>query len=178
MNYIDIIEEAFIKNKYRSYLEIGCQYDACFRRIPAERKVGVDPYMGGTHRMTSSQYWFENAETFDCIFIDGLHESSQVYEDIINAMHRLNPGGVIFVHDIHPESEIMQRVPRETGEWTGDVWKAWKKTKHECPDFEFEEIDIKYGLGKIRHGKNPEPMIAMYTNEMTYSKDYASKNHA
>ena len=36
--------------------------------------VGVDPLLGGTHRMTSDAFFAANADAFDLIFIDGLHQ--------------------------------------------------------------------------------------------------------
>lgn len=36
--------------------------------------VGVDPLLGGTHRMTSDAFFAANTEHFDLIFIDGLHQ--------------------------------------------------------------------------------------------------------
>ena len=45
--------------------------------------IGVDPMSGGTHRMTSDEFFRRNREQwhykFDLVFIDGLHEVSRVW---------------------------------------------------------------------------------------------------
>jgi hypothetical protein len=77
----DIIK--YISNvfKHKHYLEIGCASDDTFRlmRSVYEYAVGVDPSQGGTHRMTSDEFFQQNNLTFDIIFIDGLHTGPQVW---------------------------------------------------------------------------------------------------
>ncbi len=65
------------------YLEIGCDEDATFGRIAsgAYRALCVDPKSGGTHRMTSDDFFASVPESrgpFDVVFVDGLHEAQQV----------------------------------------------------------------------------------------------------
>ena len=79
---IEIIQNIINREKYKSYLEIGCDGDDSFSKIRVENKVGVDPYSGGNFRGTSDYFFSINNNKFDCIFIDGLHEYSQVYKDI------------------------------------------------------------------------------------------------
>lgn len=67
------------------YLEIGCAGNALFDAVPLRHKTGVDPARGGTVRATSGDYFATNRDTFDVIFIDGLHEYPQVRRDAINA---------------------------------------------------------------------------------------------
>ena len=86
----DIINNIIKYKKYNSYLEIGCQADVSFKKILAPDKIGVDPMDGGTHRMTSDDFFKTNQKTFDIIFIDGLHEYSQVLRDIKNSIKFLN----------------------------------------------------------------------------------------
>jgi hypothetical protein len=59
------------------YLEIGCQGNNLFDSVPATNKVGVDPVAGGTVRKTSDDFFRENQQKFDVIFIDGLHTYEQ-----------------------------------------------------------------------------------------------------
>ena len=66
----------------------------------------------------------QNKNNFDCIFIDGLHEYSQVIKDIKNSLEVLNENGLIFLHDCLPESVGRRRVLRDRYTWNGDVWKA------------------------------------------------------
>jgi len=120
----DLINDSIIKNKYSSYLEIGCDQDQIFQKIKIKDKVGVDPVSGGNFRGTSDEFFNQNIQTFDCIFIDGLHEYNQVKKDIINSLKFLNNNGVIFLHDCLPDTISKQYVPRCRYSWNGDVWKA------------------------------------------------------
>lgn len=77
---IDIVKYVASRYNYKRYLEIGCQSDKTFGNVNHmfEVTVGVDPASGGTHRMTSDDFFAQNTQTFDVIFIDGLHEAHQV----------------------------------------------------------------------------------------------------
>ena len=119
----------------------------CFLKVNCEKKVGVDPYVGSgrgvyheecedeyrkgpaTHVMTSDEFFETNrdeiGETFDIVFIDGLHEAEQVACDTLGALDCLNEGGAIVVHDCLPLTEEAQQVPRgDVWGWNGDAWKA------------------------------------------------------
>ena len=119
-----IVQNTISRKKYKSYLEIGCFDNELFDHINCEKKVGVDPYSGGTLRETSDYFFSKNKETFDCIFIDGLHIYQQVKKDIFNSIKSLNQNGVIFIHDCLPNNVFQQAVPRCKFGWTGEVWKA------------------------------------------------------
>ena len=123
-NRSEIIQNIIEYKNYKSYLEIGCDNDLNFNKIKIETKLGVDPVSGGNIRKTSDDFFLENKIFFDCIFIDGLHEYTQVKKDIINSVSCLNPNGVILVHDCLPKSFFHQAVPRCRSIWNGDVWKA------------------------------------------------------
>ena len=81
-----IIQEIIEKKKYERYLEIGCFDNELFNYVDCKKKVGVDPVSGGTIRDTSDNFFKNNRENFDCIFIDGLHKYSQVKKDIENSL--------------------------------------------------------------------------------------------
>ena len=85
-----------------NYLEIGCNKNTLFNSIAVESKVGVDPLIGGTHRMTSDEFFKNNKKLFDVIFIDGLHEYVQVRKDAANALKILKSNGYIVFHDFLP----------------------------------------------------------------------------
>lgn len=111
-NRSDIIQKIIDYKNYKSYLEVRCDDDLNFNQIKIETKVGVDPINGGNIRKTSDEFFLENKISFDCIFIDGLHEYDQVKKDINNSLNHLNDGGIIFVHDCLPRSFFEQAVPR------------------------------------------------------------------
>ena len=119
-----IIQDTINRKNYKSYLEIGCHNNELFNYINCQKKIGVDPYSGGTIRETSDVFFLKNKEIFDCIFIDGLHSYNQVKKDIVNSLKSLNKNGVVFIHDCLPNNVWDQAVPRCQYNWNGDVWKA------------------------------------------------------
>ena len=119
-----IIQETINRKSYKSYLEIGCFNNELFDSINCQKKIGVDPYSGGTIRKKSDEFFLINKETFDCVFIDGLHFYHQVKKDIVNSLKILNQNGVIFIHDCLPNNVFDQAIPRPKFVWNGDVWKA------------------------------------------------------
>jgi predicted O-methyltransferase YrrM len=140
------------------YLEIGCDRDDVFRAVPARRKVGVDPVRGGTVRATSDDYFRTSRETFDVVYIDGLHTYEQVRRDVVNALDRVAPGGWIVLHDMLPHDWVEAHVPRVTPDsWTGDVWKA-AFDMQATPGLDFRIVLIDNGCLVIRA---PEPRLTL-----------------
>ncbi len=75
-------------------------------------------FPGGTHRMTSDEFFATNDRHFDVIFVDGLHESEQVLKDVSAALDILNPNGFVFMHDCNPRFQEIQVRPRRNVLWT------------------------------------------------------------
>ena len=123
----EIINAIIADRGYKSFLEIGTQRGATFTRVKTDVKVSVDPdpRTNATYIMTSDEYFQEHKERFDIVFVDGLHECGQAYRDVMNALEILKRGGVIVMHDCHPESREMQEPYKGQYFWTGDVWKAF-----------------------------------------------------
>ena len=118
-----------------SYLEIGCAGDDCFANIKATDKTGVDPMRGGTHRMTSDEFFqLYPRRSFHVIFVDGLHLLDQARRDVDNAEKALRDGGVIVLHDCLPPTKrstdpaiMLDALERgedvdSVGIWCGQVW--------------------------------------------------------
>jgi len=172
----DIINNIIKYKKYNSYLEIGCQADVSFKKILAADKIGVDPMDGGTHRMTSDNFFKTNQKTFDIIFIDGLHEYSQVLRDIKNSINFLNKDGIILVHDCLPAKIWHQTMPQTHSSWNGDVWKAIV----ECRTL--ENIDTytclaDEGIGVIKVQKNNNLLNLNLSNfkNLKYKEYYTNR---
>ena len=170
----EIINWLIARNGYSSYLEIGVGDGRHFRAVDCREKVSVDPAEGEhdgampTHRMTSDEFFASNRETFDLVFIDGLHHCDVVARDLRHALQILNPGGAMVCHDLNPGAEAMQREPRETSEWTGDCWKAWVRLRRERPELPMVVANTDYGVGIIFPGaKFTPPTIAPLEEEMT-----------
>ena len=149
----DLIEYLIKKNNYSDYLEIGCDQDQLFSKVKIKNKKGVDPVNGGNVRKTSDDFFRNNKDKFDIVFIDGLHTHEQVKKDILNSVNCLNENGIILVHDCMPDSIGKQAVPRYKMLWNGDVWKAIVDLRqNEGLDIYTCEID--QGIGVIVNKKN------------------------
>ena len=144
----EIIQKIIDKKKYENYLEIGCDKDSNFSRIKIKNKIGVDPLSGGNVKVTSNDFFKNNKNLFDCIFIDGFHIYEQVREDILNSIKFLSPNGIIIIHDCLPLKIWNQIVPKIYGHWNGDVWKAIVEART-MKDIDTYTCKADHGLGII-----------------------------
>jgi hypothetical protein len=169
-----ILNTLIEKFNYQSYLEIGQgRKQANFDWIQCKTKTGVDPNrtLEAAYTLTSDEFFAINKNSFDLVFIDGLHHADQVERDILNALKVLNNKGTIVVHDCNPKTEEMQIVPRQQTVWTGDVWKTWVKLRATRPDLNMYVIDVDFGCGIIqKRDRTMEPIRA--NRQMSYS-DFA-----
>ena len=171
-----IIQEIINHRNYKSYLEVGCDNDENFSKIQIVNKIGIDPLKGGTLRMTSDEFFIKNDQSFDIIFLDGLHTYEQTIKDIKNGLKFLNTDGVIIIHDCLPKKIWNQIVPRLYGHWNGDVWKAIVHSRT------YENADTytciaDHGLGVIFKRKNRNKLNINQTNfkKLKFADYY--KNH-
>ena len=167
----DLIEYLIKKYNYTNYLEIGCDRDQLFSKVKIQNKIGVDPFSGGTVRKTSDEFFLENNEKFDIVFIDGLHIYSQVKKDILNSVQCLKPNGIVLVHDCMPDSIGKQAVPRYKMQWNGDVWKAIVDLRQKN-NLEIYTCEIDQGIGIITNKKNSSVLkLDVPINKIKF-KDY------
>ena len=155
---LDLIKLAISKVNANSYLEIGCFKDKIFSKIDVAYKIGVDPERGGNCRMTSDEFFKKNTDTFDVVFIDGLHHYDQVSRDFENSLKSLNSNGIIILHDMLPKTEAEAIVPipeKLPHTWVGDVWRlAFDLRKRK--DIDFKLILIDNGCGIVFNKPNTE----------------------
>lgn len=140
-----------------SYLEIGFADGFNFNKIECESKTGTDinfceetqrEYFSHNMNGQSSDNFFNSVDqNFDVVFIDGLHHADQVRKDIINAL-KCNTKAII-LHDTIPNTKIMQEVPRNTRQWTGDCWRAVVGFTQSYPDVKLETYRSDFGLTVI-----------------------------
>lgn len=130
LNYI--IKE----NRYKSYVEVGASNPAVlFDNIKCAKKYSIDPGIECeawtcemsenfvyTHRMTSDMFFEQNYETFDLIFIDGLHTDAQCSLDLLNSLRCINEGGSIALHDVIPDNIEMTGDEVRSFGWQGNCW--------------------------------------------------------
>lgn len=174
----------------KSYLEIGVRIHAeNFDKIKIPNKVGVDPDTEKccdrepTYKTTSDEYFSSNNETFDIIFIDGLHEAEQVERDILNSLDCLNEGGYIVCHDMNPiiyEHQLLKDDPKRIeyvfgemakgavayGVWNGDCWKAFVKLRMYRDDLSMVTLNTDFGVSVITRGKQNK--LNIKNSEITY----------
>ncbi len=160
---VKVIQKIIDSKKFENYLEIGCDQDENFSQIRIKNKIGVDPKSGGTHRMTSDEFFKNNNLKFDVIFLDGLHTYQQTILDINNSIKVLRNEGIILVHDCLPKKIWNQVVPRLYGHWNGDVWKAIVEART------YKHLDTytciaDHGLGVIIKRKNSN-ILKIETND-------------
>ena len=140
------------------YLEIGVQHGYTFENVRASVRIGVEPYprfslkkLPGNAEIFvgPSDDYFEQCESkFDLIFVDGLHEASQAYRDLINSFRFLSPGGAILLDDVFPldepsslpSLEESNRSKREAGIdhpfWYGNVYKCLGVIQEKHPELD------------------------------------------
>lgn len=167
---------------FSKYLEIGTDQDEIFSQINGcVLKIGVDPAAGGTHRMTSDEFFRLNGLKtsseqlkFDLVLIDGLHAWEQVLRDFVNVLACLEPGGLIVFHDCLPFNERQQLVPRPQPHsfWTGDVWKALFVLRQRS-DVELAVGQFDWGVGIARLKPDSLPFTKIENDPHAWSwQDY------
>jgi hypothetical protein len=162
MTRTEIINSLIQKNNYKNYLEIGIGDGGNFNSIECETKISVDPdpecfQINATFKITSDEFFRDNKQNFDIIFIDGLHTFEQTYIDIKNALNCLNENGIVIAHDTLPPTEHHQRDPEsyKIGEpWNGTCWKAVAKLRLEEDNINISTVDTDWGVSIIKTGKN------------------------
>jgi hypothetical protein len=133
----------------RSYLEIGVNRGKTFHGLNFEKKVAVDPRFQFEvadyrregvefHLMSSDLYFTQHArsQTFDIIFLDGLHTFRQTFRDFCNSLACAHERTVWLIDDVLPidvysawpdQAEALEFRQRSGGtgrEWHGDVYKV------------------------------------------------------
>lgn len=142
----DVLQPLIDLSDEKCYLEIGVEGGGTFHALRAKRKVAVDPIFRFDvptprltdaveyHEITSDEYFGKTpiSEKFDVIYIDGLHTVEQTLRDLLNAIERLRPDGVIVIDDVLPTSWaasldfqsdaafVRGLLPSER--WDGDNW--------------------------------------------------------
>lgn len=110
-DYRTLIEQIALTTNVKSYLELGISDGRTFklleRRIP--NSVGVDfrdwlgsNKVGKFFHMKTDEFFSQNEDTFDLIFIDADHTSQQAIKDFENSLKILNKNGTIVIHDTDP----------------------------------------------------------------------------
>ena len=153
-----IVNNIIDRKKYETYLEIGCDKNILFNSVKIKKKIGIDPVSGGNIRMSSDNFFKNNQDKFDLIFIDGLHQYEQVKRDVYNSLKFLNDNGVILLHDCMPSSFMRQAPKRSSNIWNGDVWKNIVEFRT-LDQIDTYTIYADHGIGLILKRKNRNKLL-------------------
>ena len=106
-NRLSLINRALNKydQKKCKYLEIGLGDCNNYNSVSLDinNKYGVDPAfdsVNNIHGVRSDEFFQNNNETFDVIFIDGGHEYNDALQDIINCRKLANRKTVLLLDDV------------------------------------------------------------------------------
>ena len=155
------------------YLEVGVGRGITFERVPAARKVAVDPVFRFDHEakarehpeatyhpVTSDEYFnriIETDDVFDVIYLDGLHVYDQTLRDLLNALEHLQPRGIIVIDDTRPPTylasladrqlffELKRAIGSTEKQWMGDVYKTVYFIAAMCPHLSYATIANNHG---------------------------------
>jgi predicted O-methyltransferase YrrM len=186
MKKSEIINKLIEKKGYKTYLEIGVAAGENYNETVCEYKSNVDPCFDDkdsqdknivVNLMTSDQFFENTKETFDIIFIDGLHVYEQVYRDITNSLKILNSGGSIVCHDMLPPTEWHQRSAeffQKDQPWNGDCWKAVARIRTERNDLKIYTVNTDWGVSIIHVEPGQKIYEGVLTDVLNYS--YFQKN--
>jgi predicted O-methyltransferase YrrM len=153
----DLLNQLVRTRGYRNYLEIGVRdRRQNFDKVQITGlKHGVDPapQREVSHRMTSDAFFAQATDTYDLVFIDGLHLAEQVERDIANSLAHLSAAGAVVLHDCNPLTADAQTDDYDGKKhWNGTVWKAWVKLRATRSDLSMRVIDIDEGCGIVERG--------------------------
>ncbi len=192
----DIINKIISNNRFSKYLEIGVRNpDDCFNKINCENKDSVDPNIEFKdavvdYNLTSDKFFSELEKgkldkepdhKWDVVFIDGLHLSYQVKNDIENSLNHLSENGYIVLHDCNPPDWFHARedylVNGQLFNWNGTVWKALYYFRANRPDLNICAVDTDWGCGLITKMKSgyKRPKVPFNNEFFEYNKMIANR---
>jgi hypothetical protein len=137
-----LINDLISDLKYQSYLELGVSLGESWDRITCDKKIGVDNNINvankfdGVIHSTTDDYFLNNKDKFDLIYIDALHEKNQVYKDFKNSFNSLNDSGIIIFHDINPIS-----IEQTDFGSSGDIFELWIEISKKYKVYVFNGLD-------------------------------------
>ena len=176
----EVINRVLASTGAERYLEIGVntkeQPGYSRDKICVDVKHGVDPnpLTDADYIMTSDEFFATNSETYDVVFVDGLHLFEQALRDCLHALDVLNPGGVVILHDTRPSNRLSaSRVPGKDPKWHGDVWRAVVVLRALRPSLSVMTLDSDEGLTIVRAlGENDAPAPLLNLSDEPFSWEY------
>lgn len=174
-----IINNYIKERNVKSYLEIGYDKGYNFNAIKCNRKVCVDIKLPHDEiksknievvEMPSSQFFKENKEKFDVVFIDGDHRYAGCAEDIINAS---KISKFVIMHDVNPREEKYALDERKFAEWYGLCYRVFYDLIAMGLKVDYHPEDC--GLGIIEFNEPINEIIPNNISFEEYKKTIAEK---
>jgi hypothetical protein len=160
VDYLEFLERLHAILQPRSYLEIGGDFGQSLA-ISRARTIAVDPQPSWNCDVTQGKPWIkifrQKSDEFfhdhtaasilegcplDLVFLDGLHEFTQIVRDFANVEAWSHPGTVVVVHDVLPQDAWQATRQWHEGAWTGDVWRLVPFLRQHRPDLRCDLIDV------------------------------------
>jgi tetratricopeptide (TPR) repeat protein len=156
-SYIDVLGRMHRHLRPRTYVEVGVfKGQTLALSGPATRAIGIDPEPQivlalnantQVHALTSDDYFAGHdvrAELgglpVDMAFIDGMHHFEFALRDFINIERHCSRESVILIHDCYPIDRASAERERNTGFWSGDIWRLVLLLRKYRPDLEVRTI--------------------------------------
>lgn len=126
LNHGHFIKEMCKMTNCQKYLELGVDENKTFS-IVAEAVpycVGVDMSdrrknkIGIFHQKSTDDFFKDNKDIFDVIFIDASHRIENVLRDFKNSLNCLSEFGIILMHDTDP---AVKKLYNKNGDFCGDA---------------------------------------------------------
>ena len=168
-DYLQVLEQLHRELLPANYLEIGVRHGSslALARCPA---IGVDPAPAidrelpqatRVQALTSDEFFANHADdvTADLSFIDGMHLFEYALRDFMNIERRAAPGAVVVLDDVLPNHPVQAQRVRQTGIWTGDVWRVAEILKCYRSDLFILTIDAAPTGLLLVAGLNPENQV-------------------
>ena len=174
-----------------SYLEIGVSLGETFFDVKAQKKMAVDPnfqfsvsdarakHIGSEFYQMTSDFYFANiinsGDTFQIIFLDGLHTFEQTLRDFTNAIRFLAPDGIIVIDDVVPNSyhaslpdqraafKVKEFVQNSDDSWMGDTFKLVFFIESFFPTYKLRTISDNHGQAIVWAGSRASTAVTTFT---------------
>lgn len=149
----------------RTYLEVGVNrgQSLTLSRVPS---IGVDPDFNVTSeiqadvhlaRMTSDEFFARPnplahlpINVLDLAFLDGMHLAEYTVRDYLAVERFTHPGTVVVFDDMLPRNVREANRYRQSGSWTGDVYKSFELLRRLRPDLVVIEVaTVGSGVGVV-----------------------------
>lgn len=93
-NKEDYINGIIKENNYKYYLELGFQDGENFNKIICDNKTSVDVNGKADFNDGDLNFFKQNEDEFDCVFIDSKHEAEHVRKAIIESLKVVTKNGL------------------------------------------------------------------------------------